>query len=109
MMMKLKRYKCVIYFVLQTMYNNIVLSGGTTMMSGFADRIYNDLGTQLENKDSELYRNAQIIAEGNRNIAPWIGASMVSSMSSFAQTFITKEDYGDAGESKFPNMFQKIF
>ena len=93
------------------MYNNIVLSGGTTMMSGFASRIYNDLGNQIENrdKDLDLFRNCQIIAEGNRNIAPWIGASMVSSMSSFSQTFITKEEFLDVGENKFPNMFQKIF
>ena len=82
------------------MYSNIVLSGGTTMMSGFANRIYNELGTLVDNKDYNLYKNAQIISEGNRNIAAWIGGSMVSSMSSFSHTFITREEFGDVGDNK---------
>jgi actin beta/gamma 1 len=85
------------------MYNNIVLSGGSTMMNGFSDRIYNGM---LNIKDSNNF-NVQVIAEGNRNISAWIGGSMVASMSSFSNAFITKDDFSEIGENK--NFFQKVF
>ncbi len=91
------------------MYSNIVLSGGTTMMSGFANRIFYDLGNIIDTKDQDLYKNCQVIAEGNRNIAPWIGASMVASMSSFSETFINRDRFAELGENKSSNFFEKIF
>lgn len=89
------------------MLNNIVLSGGTTMMPGFSSRINFQLKEVL-NKENISYNSYKIIAEGNRNISSWIGASMISSMSSFNNVFITREEYNENGENKL-NIFQKIF
>lgn len=89
------------------MLNNIVLSGGTTMMPGFSNRMNMGLKDVLKEKDIS-YNSYQVIAEGNRNISSWIGASMISSMSSFNSVFISREEYNESGENKL-NIFQKIF
>jgi actin-related protein len=89
------------------MLNNIVLSGGTTMMPGFSNRINLQLKDAL-NRENISYSSYKVIAEGNRNISSWIGASMISSMSSFNNVFITREEYNENGENKL-NIFQKIF
>jgi actin beta/gamma 1 len=89
------------------MLNNIVLSGGTTMMPGFSNRMNMGLKEVLREKDIN-YNSYQVIAEGNRNISTWIGASMISSMSSFNSVFISREEYNESGETRL-NIFQKIF
>jgi actin-related protein len=89
------------------MLNNIVLSGGTTMMPGFSNRINMQLKDVL-NRENISYNSYQVVAEGHRNISSWIGASMVSSMSSFNNVFITREEYNENGETRL-NIFQKIF
>jgi actin-related protein len=88
------------------MTSNIILSGGTTMIPGFQQRIKN---TFMNSKDSEFsnLHNAQIISEGNRHIATWVGASMVASMSSFEKMFIKKADFLENGEDRIP-LFARI-
>ena len=88
------------------MSNNIVLSGGTTMIPGFQQRIKSTFMNSKEMEFNNLH-NAQIIAEGNRNIATWIGASMIASMSSFDKMFIKKSDFLENGEERIP-LFSRI-
>ena len=88
------------------MSNNIVLSGGTTMIPGFQQRIKTTLMNSKEIEFSSLH-NSQIIAEGNRNIATWVGASMIASMSSFEKMFIKKVDFMENGEERIP-LFSRI-
>lgn len=77
------------------------------MMPGFSNRMNMGLKDVLKEKDIS-YNSYQVIAEGNRNISSWIGASMISSMSSFNSVFISREEYNESGENKL-NIFQKIF
>jgi len=97
----------ILFYKSKIMLNNIVLSGGTTMMPGFSNRINLQLKDVL-NRENISYSSYKVIAEGNRNISSWIGASMISSMSSFNNVFITREEYNENGENKL-NIFQKIF
>lgn len=89
------------------MLNNIVLSGGSTMMHGFSQRIKKTLH---QNFDVELPSNTptNVISENNRYISTWIGASMVASMSSFDKVFIKKDEYNEVGEDRL-SLFSKIF
>jgi actin-related protein len=73
----------------ENLIENIVLSGGTTMMEGFADRVCLDLNNYKDN-GFELEYEPNIIAENNRAIGKWIGMSMISSMSAFDKFFIKK-------------------
>ena len=86
---------------------NIVLSGGTTMMDGFADRVYQDLTKFSESDDLEYDPNdINVIAENNRSIGKWIGMSMISSMSAFDKLFIKKTEYQELGEERFSEVAQ---
>ena len=89
------------------MMGNVILCGGTSMMPGFHQRVKQNLPQCLEN-DGIHSSNFHVIAEGNRDISTWIGASMVSSMTSFDKAFIKKEDYHETGEDRIP-LFSKIF
>jgi actin-related protein len=56
----------------ESLVENVVLSGGTTMMEGFADRVYQDLYNYKDN-GFELEYEPVVIAENNRAIGKWIG------------------------------------
>jgi len=88
------------------MYGNIVLAGGTSMMSGFSNRIMKELPFHLDNNEKQYYNLTNISAEGNRNIAAWVGASMVASMSTINNVFITKDEIVEGEKEK---ILQKIF
>ena len=90
----------------ENLIENIVLSGGTTMMEGFADRVYQDLYNYKDNNQFELEYEPVIIAENNRAIGKWIGMSMIASMSAFDKLFIKKSDYQELGDERFSEVAQ---
>ena len=81
------------------MYGNIVLSGGSTMMKGFQERIESDVKSRLE-----LHVPAgevRVHADSFRQHAAWIGGSMLASLSTFGQHMvIKKEDWDNDPNSK---------
>jgi actin-related protein len=89
----------------ENLIENIVLSGGTTMMEGFADRVYNDL-YNFKDPSLELEYEPIVIAENNRAIGKWIGMSMIASMSAFDKLFIKKAEYQELGEERFSEVAQ---
>ena len=90
----------------ENLIENIVLSGGTTMMEGFADRVYQDLYNYKDNNQFELEYEPVIIAENNRAIGKWIGMSMIASMSAFDKLFIKKSEYQELGDERFSEVAQ---
>ncbi len=90
----------------ENLIENIVLSGGTSMMKGFAERVYKDLYNYKDNSGFELEYEPYIIAENNRSIGKWIGMSMIASMSAFDKLFIKKAEYQELGEERFSEVAQ---
>ena len=76
------------------LYTNIVLSGGTTMYSGIADRMQKEI-TSLAPSAMKI----KIIAAPERKYSVWIGGSILASLSTFQSMWITKQEYDDAGPS----------
>jgi len=74
------------------LYGNTVLSGGTTMYAGIADRLTNEL-TEL----APTAIKVKVVAPPERKYSVWIGGSILSSLSTFQQMWITKEEYDEAG------------
>jgi actin-related protein len=74
------------------LYGNIVLSGGTTMFPGIADRMQKEL-VNLAPSTMKI----KIIAPPERKYSVWIGGSILSSLSTFQQMWISKEEYDDSG------------
>jgi len=74
------------------LYGNIVLSGGTTMFPGIADRMQKEL-VNLAPSTMKI----KIIAPPERKYSVWIGGSILSSLSTFGEMWISKEEYDESG------------
>lgn len=71
---------------------NIIMSGGTTMYDGIADRLKEEVTAMLP-AGSEV----RIVASADRKYAVWKGASTLASLSTFESSWITAEDYQEHG------------
>jgi len=74
------------------LFANIVLSGGTTMYPGIADRMQKEI-TCLAPSTIKI----KIIAPPERKYSVWIGGSILASLSTFQSMWITKEEYDESG------------
>ncbi|CAF1248246.1 unnamed protein product [Adineta steineri] len=80
--------------VRKELYANTVLSGGTTMYNGIADRMEKELKALAPST-----MKVKIIAPPERKYAVWIGGSILSSLSTFEAMWITKREYDESGPS----------
>jgi actin len=74
------------------LYGNIVLSGGTTMFPGIADRMNKEIGA-LAPPSMKI----KVVAPPERKYSVWIGGSILASLSTFQQMWISKAEYDEAG------------
>merc|ERR1712150_292237 len=76
------------------LYANTVMSGGTTMYPGIADRMQKEI-TALAPSTIKI----KIIAPPERKYSVWIGGSILASLSTFQQMWISKQEYDECGPS----------
>ena len=76
------------------LFNNIVLSGGSTMFPGFEERFKKELIT-LSSNDI----NIDITSAPSRPHSAWIGASKLCNEPNILDRFISFEDYDEYGPS----------
>jgi actin beta/gamma 1 len=76
------------------LYANIVLSGGTTMFQGIGERMTKEL-TALAPATMKI----KVVAPPERRYSVWVGGSILSSLSTFQQMWISKEEYDESGPS----------
>eukprot|EP01084_Bolivina_argentea_P231101 389812_1 len=111
------------------LFGNIVMSGGSTMFEGIVERMKLELRNLTSgqllidgylreyNKNKMLYddvvniiyknmdaiypaiRPIKIIAPSERKYSTWIGGSILSSLSTFDEMWITKSEYDECGPS----------
>jgi len=74
------------------LYENIVVSGGTTMFDGLQER----LETEIQSKAPATV-TVEVEASPERKYSVWVGGSILSSLSTFQQMWITREEYDEAG------------
>jgi actin len=82
--------------VRKDLYMNIVLSGGTTLYAGLPERLTKELKI-LANPN--MSAKIKVLAVPERKYCVWIGGSILASISTFSDMWITKEEFDDAGES----------
>ena len=78
----------------KVMYGNIVLSGGSTMLPGFVDRLSKEM-TALA---PSIYK-IKVVAPPERKYSVWIGGSIIASLSAFQSSWIAKSEYDESGPS----------
>ncbi|CAC5386501.1 ACTB_G1 [Mytilus coruscus] len=75
-------------------YANTVLSGGSTMYPGIADRMQKEI-TALAPATMKI----KINPPPERKYFVWIGGSILASLSTFQQMWISKQEYDESGPS----------
>ncbi|XP_065584368.1 actin, cytoplasmic 1-like [Artemia franciscana] len=76
------------------LYSSIVLSGGSTMYPSIADRIQKEI-TALAPSAMKI----KVIAPPERKYSVWIGGSILASLSTFQDMWISKQEYDESGSS----------
>jgi len=71
---------------------NIIMSGGSTMYEGIADRLKQELVNRAP-AGAEI----RIVASADRKYAVWKGGSTLASLSTFHSSWVTAEDYQEHG------------
>jgi actin beta/gamma 1 len=74
------------------LYANVVLSGGTTMFEDIDKRMTKEL-TALAPATMDI----KVVAPPERKYSVWIGGSILSSLSTFQQMWISKGEYDESG------------
>eukprot|EP01084_Bolivina_argentea_P257553 433955_1 len=77
------------------MWFNIVLCGGNTMFNGMEKRLLNEMYNLRDN----LMYTVKVVAPPDRQRSVWIGGSIFSSLSTFEDMWITKDEYDETGPS----------
>jgi len=76
------------------LYGNILLSGGTSLFPGLPDRVQKEVSLLAPSS-----MKIKILAPPERKYSVWIGTSILASLSTFQQLWISKEEYDEAGPS----------
>jgi actin-related protein len=74
------------------LYTNTVLSGGSTMFPNIDERLTKEM-TILAPTSIRV----KIVAPPERKYSVWIGGSILSSLSTFQEMWITKDEYDESG------------
>lgn len=74
------------------LYQNIVLSGGSTMFPGLKERLHKEL-TELVPENVEI----RIVAPPERRYSVWIGGSILSSLKTFQRLWVSRKEYQEQG------------
>jgi len=74
------------------LYSNIVLSGGTTMFPGIGERMTKELMALAPST-----MKIKVVVPPERKYSVWIGGSILSSLSTFQQMWISKGEYDESG------------
>lgn len=80
--------------VRRELYENMVMSGGSTMYQGIPDRLEKEMIALAPPKVK-----VKINAPAERKYSVWIGGAILTHLTTFANMWITKDDYEENGAS----------
>jgi len=76
------------------LYGNIVLSGGTTMFPGIGDRMSKEITTLAPSS-----MKVRVVAPPERKYSVWIGGSILASLGTFQQMWVSRAEYDESGSA----------
>jgi len=74
------------------LFGNIILAGGTTMITGFANRLHQEIQPLVP-----VDMVVRVIAPPERKYSTWIGGSILASLSTYKGMWINKLEYEESG------------
>ncbi|CDW77246.1 actin i [Stylonychia lemnae] len=78
--------------VRKELYQNIILSGGTTMYEGIGERLLKEIESRAPKSVT-----VKVIGNPDRRLDVWRGGSILTQLSKFPSMWISKEDYDEHG------------
>jgi len=89
--------------VRSALYGSIVVTGGNTLVPGFVERLTHDLNAKYPaNAKLKIYSapsSSSSSYSAERRFGSWIGGSILASLGSFQQMWISKQEYDESGKS----------
>lgn len=83
--------------VRKLLFNQIVLSGGSTMFKRFGERLLAEVRKhRLAPRDTKI----RIAAPPERLHTTWIGGSILASLGTFKNLWVSRQDYIEHGPSR---------
>jgi actin-related protein len=81
-----------------SLYGSVIVTGGNTLMTGFTERLNRDLSA----KTPPSMRLKVVHSGGTteRRYGAWIGGSILASLGTFQQMWISKQEYEEGGKSQ---------
>jgi actin beta/gamma 1 len=76
------------------LYANIILSGGTSMFPGIAERIQKEVRALAPSN-----MQVNVIAAPERQYSTWIGGAKLAASDDFEAMWISKQEYDEGGPS----------
>jgi centractin len=77
-----------------TLFTQIVLAGGSTCTSGFGDRLLSEV-----REKAPTHTRIRISAPPERIYSAWAGGSILASLSTFKNMWVTRSDYEEYGSN----------
>lgn len=80
--------------------HNVVLTGGTSLIPGLNDRIMNELNKKLPALKFRILTTGHV---RERQYQSWLGGSILSSLGTFHQLWVGKQEYDEIGPDRLLN------
>ena len=74
------------------LFQNVILSGGNTMLKGFQERVQKQL-PDISPQNVKV----KVLGGSDRRFLPWVGGSILSSLGSFQQMWMSRQEYEEHG------------
>eukprot|EP00048_Salpingoeca_helianthica_P017647 m.238366 g.238366 ORF g.238366 m.238366 type:complete len:430 (+) comp21743_c0_seq1:111-1400(+) len=81
----------------QTLWSSIVVGGASTLLAGYVERLTNDLVRVAPQGNKFKVLASQ--ASQERMFSAWIGGSMLASLGSFQQLWLSRQEYDEGGRA----------
>jgi len=79
-----------------TLLNHVVLTGGGSLIEKLADRIQSELSAMYPNPRVRVQTSSNAT---DRKYGAWIGGSVLASLGTFHQMWVSKKEYEEHGAS----------
>ncbi|KAH8236246.1 actin-like protein 6B [Drosophila serrata] len=81
-----------------SLFGSVVVTGGNTLLQGFPERLNRDL--QLRAPSNTRLKMISANGSVERRFGAWIGGSILASIGTFQQMWISSQEYEEAGKSQ---------
>ena len=79
-----------------TLYQSVIVTGGSSLFAGFAERLASEM-----HEATPLFRGKVVAAPASeeRRFGAWIGGSILGSLGTFHQLWVSRAEYDECGKA----------